>query len=258
VFGRGVSALKLYYETPDGRAKLYHGDARRLTAIEDRSVDLVVTSPPYNLGRPYDAWEDKLPLDEYLAFLRVSMGECFRVLKNGGRLCLNIGASGRDFPLDFMGQQACMEAGFRLRDEIIWESAELHNRRALGTWGSPKNPCLLSPYEHIYFYSKGEHGRNGDHRESDLTNPEHFRWSYGIWKMRGASHKVHPAPMPEELVWRAIKLCSFINDVVLDPFVGTGTVCRVALNLARRAIGVDISALYLEMTKNKLLQGVLL
>jgi site-specific DNA-methyltransferase (adenine-specific) len=240
-------APELHYQ--DAWATLYRADSTHLGFLPPASVQLVVTSPPYNLDMPYGDYRDTLPYPDYLDWVRTWARELLRVAAPSGRLCLNV-------PLDTNkgGKQAVYadyvnvlrEAGWSYQTTIVWNEQNLSRRTAWGSWLSPTAPFVTAPVEMIAVFSSGAWRRERDGRTSDLTREEFLQWTLGTWQFAGehAARVSHPAPFPEELARRLITLYSFIEDTVLDPFVGSGTTCAVATHLGRKSIGVDIDAGY--------------
>lgn len=240
-------APEMHYQ--DNRATLYRADSTNLGFLPPASVHLVVTSPPYNLDMQYGDYRDTLPYHDYLHWVSTWARELLRVAAPGGRLCINV-------PLDTNkgGKQAVYadylnvirEAGWSYQTTIVWNEQNISRRTAWGSWLSPTAPYVTAPVEMIAVLSNGAWRRERNGRTSDLIRDEFLKWTLGAWQFAGehASRVSHPAPFPEELAWRLIKLYAFLEDTVLDPFVGSGTTCAVATRLGRRSIGVDIDAGY--------------
>jgi site-specific DNA-methyltransferase (adenine-specific) len=223
-------------------------DSRRMAIIPDSSVHLMVTSPPYNVGKEYD---EDLDLDQYLSLLKDVFTETYRVLVNGGRACINIANVGRKpyvpyhkFIIDVMTQ-----VGFLMRGEIVWnKGASAGSSTAWGSWCSPANPTLRDTHEYILVFSKGKFGRQGKWRQPTISKEEFLEYTKSVWEFQPESaEKVdHPAPFPVELPYRCIQLYTFQGDVVLDPFCGVGTACVAAIKAGRHFVGIDISQEYVE------------
>ncbi len=215
----------------------------------------MATSPPYNVGKEYD---DDLTLDEYLDLIRDVMTEVYPVLVPGGRICLNIANLGRKpyIPLHSYVINVLEEIGFLLRGEVIWDKGEgvAGSSTAWGTWMSPVNPILRDQHEYIIIASKGSFKREPpDGRRPTITKEEFLEYTRSVWRFPPESAKKvgHPAPFPEELPYRCIQLYTFEGDVVLDPFVGSGTTCVVAAKTGRHYIGIDINKDYVEMARKR-------
>jgi site-specific DNA-methyltransferase (adenine-specific) len=221
-------------------------DSRKMGNIPDSSVHLVVTSPPYNVGKEYD---EDLNLGQYLLLLKDVFTETHRILVCGGRACINIANVGRKpyipyhkFMIDVMTQ-----VGFLMRGEIIWnKGAGAGISTAWGSWCSPSNPTLRDTHEYILVFSKKKFGRNSDGREATISKKEFLGYTKSVWEFQPESaEKVgHPAPFPVELPYRCIQLYTFKGEVVLDPFCGVGTTCIAAIKAGRHFIGIDINEEY--------------
>jgi len=239
---------------PEVLDKVLCQDSRRMDNIPDSSVHLMVTSPPYNVGKEYD---EDLNLKEYLDLLRDVFSETYRVLVNGGRACINIANVGRKpyipyhkFIIDVM-----LEVGFLMRGEIIWDKgAGAGVSTAWGSWCSASNPTLRDTHEYILVFSKGKFTRNGKGKEATITRDEFLEFTKSVWKFPPESAKKvgHPAPFPVELPYRCIQLYTFKGEVVLDPFCGVGTTCIAAIKTGRHFIGIDINPEYVERAKRRI------
>lgn len=233
-------------------------DARHMHFIPDGAVDLIITSPPYNQGKDYDVHDDEMTWTDYANMLDDVFCECKRVLKVGGRIAVNVAAVERRpyRPLHHkIGE--ILDFWFNMRGEIIWnKGASVGSSTAWGSWCSASNPTLRDVHEYILVFSKGEYAK-GYKGESTITAAEFTEYTKSIWEFPTVSAKKvgHPAPFPLELPSRLIKLYSYKDDVVLDPFCGSGTTCQAAELLGRRWIGVDVSEGYCEMTR-KNVEGV--
>ncbi|MDD1776676.1 MAG: site-specific DNA-methyltransferase [Candidatus Helarchaeota archaeon] len=228
-------------------------DSRKMENVPDSSVHLMVTSPPYNVGKDYDA---DLSLDEYLALLKDVFTETFRVLVNGGRTCVNIANIGRKpyipyhkFIIDVM-----LEIGFLMRGEIIWnKGAGAGVSTAWGSWCSPSNPTLRDTHEYIVIFSKGKFSREKKDRESTISKEEFLEFTKSIWTFSPESAKKvgHPAPFPVILPYRCMQLYTFKGEVVLDPFSGVGTTAIAAIQSGRHFICFDNDPAYVEQARNR-------
>ena len=212
---------------------LFHKSSENMVEIPDNSIHLMITSPPYNVSKEYD---NDYSLKEYLSFLRRVFCETYRVLVYGGRACINIANVGRKpyIPLSDYISRIMIEAGFLMRGEIIWDkSASGGTSTAWGSWCSPSNPTLRDSHEYILVFSKGAYKRERQGGKSTILKEQFLEWTKSVWKMKTESAKKigHPAPFPEELPYRLIELYSFANDVILDPFMGSGTTALVSVKI---------------------------
>ena len=237
--------------------KVILGDARDvLRKLPDNCVHLMVTSPPYNVGKEYD---EDLTLGEYLDFIEDVMREVYRVLVWGGRACFNIANLGRRpyIPLHAYLIQVFEEIGFLLRGEIIWDKGDAvsGSSTAWGTWMSAVNPTLRDQHEYIIVLSKGSFRRaRGEGREDTITREEFLEYTRSVWRFppESARRVGHPAPFPEELPRRCIQLYTFRGDVVLDPFAGSGTTCVAAAKAGRHYICIDNNEEYVRIARERL------
>lgn len=221
--------------------------------LPDNSVHLVITSPPYNVSKDYD---DNLSLDEYFELLRNVFSECYRVLVNGGRCCVNIANVGRKpyIPLEAYLTNILNEMGFNYRGQIIWDKGNSANIGcSWGSWQSASNPTLRDVHEYILVFSKGDLKRT-DKGESTISKEEFLEYTKSIWQFNTVSAKKigHPAPFPIELPERLIKLYSYKDDIVLDPFLGSGTTAVAAIKNNRHYIGYELNEEYVELSKKRI------
>jgi site-specific DNA-methyltransferase (adenine-specific) len=235
--------------------KVILGTAESMNEIPDNSVHLMITSPPYNVSKEYDS---DLSLKEYLQMLEKSFGETYRVLINGGRACINVANLGRKpyIPLSDYISQMMIKIGFNMRGEIIWnKAASASPSTAWGSWLSAANPILRDVHEYILIFSKGDYSRTKNDRENTVTKEQFLEWTKSIWTMNAESARRigHPAPFPEELPYRLIQLYSFKNDIILDPFMGSGTTALAALKSDRAFVGYDIAPEYVELANRRIL-----
>lgn len=216
--------------------------------VPDASVDLILTSPPYNFGMSYDTVNDKKEWNKYFSDLFVIFNECIRCLKSGGRIVVNIQPLFSDnIPSHHIISTYFLSKGMLWKGGILWEKNNYNcNYSAWGSWKSPSSPYLKYTHEFIEIYCKDSLKKSGDKDNIDITADEFKTWVLAKWSIGTvkASKYNHPATMPEQLAERVIKLFSFKNDVILDPFNGVGTVTAVANRLDRKYIGIDISKEY--------------
>ena len=226
-----------------------------LKSLPENSVDLIITSPPYNLNISYQDHKDDMSLDSYYDWCQIWIKECFRVLKDGGRFCLQIGCFQPQLnePSYSTFTKLFQDAGFTFREFIIWNKNQIPKRTAWGSWMSPSNPRILPPFEMIINFHKGS-PKIIQKGETDLTKEEFIQWTNGLWVIapESAKKRNHPAPFPEELAYRCIKMHSYIGSVVLDPFNGSGTTTSVAKRLGRSYIGFDITSEYCKLAEDRL------
>lgn len=234
--------------------RIIQGSSEIMKEIPDHSVHLMVTSPPYNVRKDYD---EDLTLDEYRDLLRTVFLETYRVLVTGGRACINIANLGRKpyLPLHTYLIQDLTEIGYLMRGEIIWNKASSASpSTAWGSWLSAANPVLRDTHEYIMVFSKGSFSRERKDRKNTISKEDFLEWTKSVWTFPAVSAKKvgHPAPFPEELPRRLIELYSFQDDVVLDPFCGSGTTCVAASKLNRRYVGYEINQEYVRLAEERL------
>ena len=233
--------------------KFILGSADNMKELPDNSVHLIITSPPYNVSKEYD---EDLSLKEYLQLLENSFRETFRVLVNGGRACINVANLGRKpyIPLSDYISKMMIEIGFNMRGEIIWnKAASASPSTAWGSWQSAANPILRDIHEYILIFSKGDYKREKGKKENTISKEQFMEWTKSIWTFNAESAKKigHPAPFPEELPYRLIQLYSFKGDIILDPFMGSGTTAVAALKSDRKFIGYEISKEYIKLAEKR-------
>ncbi len=240
----------------DELVTIYNADSTHLDFLENESIDLTVTSPPYNLDMSYNGYNDDMPYQAYLRWTERWARELLRVSRTGGRACVNIPldtnkGGKRAVYADYVA--AFLSAGWEYQTTIVWNEQNISRRTAWGSWMSPTAPFVTAPVEMVPVFFKHEWRRNREGRTTDITRDEFLKWTLGVWDFPGESpaRVKHPAPYPEELPWRLIKLYSFVEDIVLDPFLGSGTTCAVAKKLHRRSIGVDIDPIYCDLAKTR-------
>jgi site-specific DNA-methyltransferase (adenine-specific) len=226
-----------------------------MSEIPNYSVHLMVTSPPYNVTKDYDA---NLTLDEYRELLKRVFRQVYDKLVTGGRACINLANLGRKpyIPLHSYIIQDMLEIGFLMRGEIIWNKASSASpSTAWGTWLSPANPILRDIHEYILVFSKEAFNRkNLPGKVSTLTRDEFLEFTKSVWTFPAESARKigHPAPFPIELPYRLIQLYTFRDEVVLDPFCGSGSTCIAAIKAGRNYIGYDIEPEYVRLAERRL------
>lgn len=235
--------------------RILPASSEKMREIPDYSVHLMVTSPPYNVTKEYD---EDLSLEEYLRLLRQVFSETYRVLVHGGRACINVANLGRRpyIPLSDYISMLMVETGFLMRGEIIWhKGAGAGVSMAWGSWQSAANPVLRDTHEYILVFSKGSFSRKKTESQADTITREQFlEWTKSVWSINPESaRKVgHPAPFPVELPFRLVQLYTFSGDIVLDPFMGSGSTAIAALKSGRRYIGYETNSEYLRLAEERI------
>ena len=230
------------------------GSSEKMDGLPEGCIHLMVTSPPYNVGKEY---EEDLDLGEHLDLLGSVFAETYRVLVDGGRACVNLANLGRRpyVPMSAHVSGLMISLGFLMRGQIIWDkSASVGKSTAWGSWVSASNPVLRDVHEYILVFSKGSLRRDPGGKQ-DTISPERFaECTQSIWRFQTESAKRvgHPAPFPVELPRRLIELYAFQGDVVLDPFMGSGTTAVAAVKTGRHFVGYEIQEEYADRARRRI------
>jgi site-specific DNA-methyltransferase (adenine-specific) len=248
---------KLYFQAGDIR--IYNDDFLATGCIDQGAIDLIVTSPPYNVDIRYESYDDRIPYDIYLEFTHRWLEQAYKLVKEDGRFCLNI-------PLDKNkgGQQSvyadiisiAKSIGWKYHSTIVWNEQNISRRTAWGSWLSAAAPYVIAPVEMIAVLYKKRWKKTSGSGKSDITRQEFMDWTNGVWCFTGASKTRvgHPAPFPVELPRRCIKLFTFVGDTVLDPFSGSGSTLIACVLADRQGVGVEIDKNYCEVAKQRLIR----
>jgi len=235
--------------------KIFCKSSEKMTELPENSIHLMVTSPPYNVGKEYDK---NFTLDEYLKLLKNVWKEVYRVLVPGGRACINIANLGRKpyIPLHSLIIQTMLNIGFLMRGEIIWNKASSASpSTAWGSWRSASNPTLRDVHEYILVFSKDMFTRHKEEdQKSTITREEFLEYTKSVWSFKAEpARKIgHPAPFPVELPYRLIQLYTYEGEVILDPFVGSGQTALAAIKTKRHYIGYDINKDYVKLARRRI------
>ncbi|NMB77472.1 MAG: site-specific DNA-methyltransferase [Methanomicrobiales archaeon] len=247
----------IYYQSE--KATILNSDIFSVRSIAPRSVDLVVTSPPYNVDIQYNSHNDQGTYEDYLTFSRDWMKRCYRWIRNDGRFCLNI-------PLDKNkgGQQSvgadlttiAKKVGFSYHSTIIWNEGNISRRTAWGSWMNASAPYVIAPVELIIVLYKDSWKKTSGSKISDISRDEFMNWTNGLWTFGGEkkSRIGHPAPFPVELPLRCMKLFSFVGDTVLDPFMGSGSTLVAASQCNRNGLGIEIDKEYCAIARDRIMK----
>jgi site-specific DNA-methyltransferase (adenine-specific) len=232
--------------------RVFEQSSELMSALPDASVALMVTSPPYHVGKEYDT---DVSYGEFLAMLRRVLMETHRVLEPGGRAAVNVANLGRRpyLPLSHHVTSIMCEIGFHMRGEIIWrKAAGASGSCAFGSFRSAANPVLRDVHEYVLVFSKGrmDRVRRG---ENTIGRDEFLRDTLSIWDIapESARRVGHPAPFPVELPRRLIELYTYRGDVVLDPFIGAGSTAVAAVETGRVWVGYEIDRRYARLTRQR-------
>jgi len=238
---------------------IYNDDILTTNLVENGSIDLIITSPPYNVNIKYNSHYDEMPHKEYLNFAREWLSKCYELVKDDGRFCLNI-------PLDKNkgGQQSvcadltiiAKQIGWKYHSTIIWNEQNISRRTAWGSWLSASAPYVIAPVEVIVILYKKRWKKESGSRISSINKAEFQEWTNGVWNFSGESKKRvgHPSPFPVELPKRCIKLFSFVGDTILDPFLGSGSTLVACSQTRRKGIGIEIDRGYCEIAKQRVIK----
>lgn len=236
-----------------------------IKSFPNESIDLVVTSPPYFANKEYEAWES---FGQYTRFLTDVFREAYRIVTPGGRVCINIDDKHTSLKTHgfnkSLGTHAILVANlldqYDFKDLIIWNKvrgahASGGAQYMLGSYPYPPEIPIITNFEYILIFRKEgqRHRPDKETRErSKLTFNNFTKYAMGIWAFPAERNRIHPAPFPEELPWRLIRLFSYIDDVILDPFVGSGTTCVVAEKLNRKWIGIEQNSDYCKISRERI------
>lgn len=249
---------KIFFENE--RLRIINDSVFDTDKIEKNSIDLIVTSPPYNVDIKYNSHDDQISYEKYLEFSEKWMRRCYAWLKDDGRFCLNI-------PLDKNkgGQQsvgadltniAKKKVKFKYHSTIIWNEGNISRRTAWGSWQSASAPYVIAPVELVIVFYKKEWKKTSGSRESKIDKKDFMDWTNGLWTFSGEkkTRVGHPAPFPVELPKRCIQLFSYVDDTILDPFLGSGSTLVAASLNNRKGIGIDIDENYCELALKRLIK----
>ena len=234
--------------------KIFCHSSENMAELPDDSVHLMVTSPPYNVGKDYD---EDLSFVEYRELLSRVFAETYRVLVPGGRACVNVANLGRKpyIPLNSLVYSVMDKIGFLMRGEIIWnKSASAGSSCAWGSWCSPSNPVLRDIHEYILVFCKTDYSRKRKDGVATIARDDFLNSTKSVWEFPAESAKrvKHPAPFPVELPKRLIELYTYANEIVLDPFMGSGTTAIAAQNINRNWVGFETSQGYVKIANERL------
>jgi len=232
--------------------EIFEQSAERMDQLADNSVALMVTSPPYHVGKDYDGTDS---FDDFLNMLDAVLAETYRKLQPGGRAVINVANLGRRpyIPLSHLISGRMLNMGYLMRAEIIWRKAKgAAGNCAWGSWRSPSNPVIRDIHEYCLCFSKGRFDRvvTG---QSDISAEQFMDATLSVWDIppEQARRVKHPAPFPVALPRRFIEMYTYSGELVLDPFMGSGSTAVAAVMTGRTWVGYDTSAEYCELTRER-------
>lgn len=241
---------------------LYNGDCLEVMdklIVGGVKVDAIITSPPYNFGINYGDYKDDKDFSEYFNWLDVCFDKFVKILKSSGRLIINIQPMFSSYqPTHHIISSMLLKKGLLWKGEILWEKNNYNCAyTAWGSWKSPSSPYFKYTWEFIEIFCKDNYKKDGNKEDIDITADEFKKWVYAKWSIAPEHKVLHPAPFPEELPRRLLKLLTYKNDIVLDPFMGSGTTGVVCKQNNRNFIGIELDEKYFRIAEDRI-NGVLL
>lgn len=238
--------------------KIYNEDCiNTMYKIPDNSVDLILTSPPYNIGIDYDSYNDKMGWDEYFEWCEKWIKECFRILKDDGRIAINhyLSLGNTDYRVSPLSKfnEMMIEIGFKHHSLAVWTDITLSNRCAWGSWISASSPYINSPFEGVLIMYKNKWKKNKK-GISDILKEDFIKLTRGIWDIKTETRGLTKANFSVDFAEKCIKLLSYQEDIIYDPFMGSGTTAFVCDNNNRFYIGSELSPNYVNIANKRIEQ----
>lgn len=240
---------------------LVHGDILTAELGDVPPINLVVTSPPYNVGISYATHQDTMPYPEYLSWCLKWIQRLYDLVADDGRVCINVPMKitqphdlTHNYPVAADYTDLFRKVGFSFYNMTIWHKGNI-NKTCWGSFGSASAPFIRDPAECILFFYKKQWARidkDPGRAKSTITNDEFVKWTQNVWTFPAEKKSKHPAPFPLELPMRCINLLSYKDDVVCDPFMGSGTTGLACQKSGRRFVGVEISKEYYDLATTRL------
>ncbi len=250
-----TTEINPYYQRDN--LKIYNESVLNSDLFIEPFIDLIVTSPPYNVGIDYNSNDDTLSYENYCKFTANWIQNCYNWSNTQARFCLNIPLDKNKGGNKSVGADIttiAQKIGWKYHSTIVWNEGNISRRTAWGSWLSASAPFVIAPVELIVVLYKDTWKKTNGSKVSDISKQEFMDWTNGLWTFNGESKKRigHPAPFPRQLPYRCIKLFSYVNDLVFDPFAGSGTTLIEASLNNRKAVGLDIDPIYCELMKNRI------
>lgn len=239
-------------EIEDWTGRFHHGDSRKvLRSVPNNSVDLVVTSPPYNVNVDYGVFRDDLDKPEYRLLIRDVFQRLEKIVVESGRVCVNISLKNDEGVVDTpqIIKEEAYNFDWNLRFEIVWDKGSSESSSAWGSWRSPSSPRPIFNHEYIFVFDVGEETKQ---YEKSIKKERFMNLVKSVWNVKPETHSEHPAAFPAEIPKRLIELNSYENDVVLDPFAGSGTTAVAAEQLNRKWIGIELNQEYIDIAEKRI------
>lgn len=244
--------------------KLINNDIIKINSNELDQINLVITSPPYNIGIKYDQHIDTMTYEDYLVWCKQWLTKMFYILADDGRICINVpftvspkhlnkieGEDDINYPVAADYIKICQSIGFQYWRTLVWEKMISNSSTTWGSWRSASCPFMRDPSEAILIFSK-KYWKRKTEGASTMTGEEFMTYTKNVWMINPETQSDHPAAFPLELPSRCIKLLSYKNDVVCDCFMGSGTTGEAAMRLGRSFVGIEISTDYFTKAKERI------
>lgn len=237
--------------------QLYNGDCLEVMdklISEGVKVDAIITSPPYNFGVEYNQYNDNKDFSNYFDWLNKVWDKCYELLEYGGRLIINIQPMFSEYkPSHHIISSYLINKGLLWKAELLWEKNNYNcNYCSWGSWKSPSSPYFKYTWEFIEIFCKGSLKKDGKKEYIDISGDEFKKLVYAKWSIAPERKKLHPAPFPIELPERLLKLLTYKNDLILDPFMGSGTTGVACKKLGRNFIGIELDEKYFNIAKQRI------
>ena len=240
------------------KTQLYFDDCRNiLPKLQSNSTDCIITSPPYNFSLNYNDYNDDKQVEDYCDFLKSVFLDCYYILKSDGRLIVNIQPNYKDYlPTHHILTDILLKIGYKWKAEILWDKQNYNCPvTCWGSYKSPSAPFIKSTFEFVEVFVKDNYIHQGRKDDIDISDKEFQSWTNNCWKISAENRQKefgHPAMFPEELVERCLKLFTYKHDIILDPFMGTGTTGVVCKKLDRDFIGIEIDETYFKLATKRI------